>query len=63
LNCKSYRVCGGGERPPEAVSAGFTGCLAVISPPWPGREEQAVTEIDDLVTVSIKYIMGMRAIV
>jgi len=47
----------------SAVSAGFTGCLAVISPLWRGREDQAVSEIDDLVTVSIKYIMGMRAIV
>ncbi|WPO40075.1 hypothetical protein [Tardiphaga sp. 42S5] len=45
------------------VSARLTARLAVISPPWPGREERAVAEIDDLVTVSIKYIMGMRAIV
>jgi len=47
----------------RSVSARFAGYSAVISPPWSGREERAVTEIDDLVTVSIKYIMGMRAIV
>jgi hypothetical protein len=45
------------------VSSAFQAVSAAILPLWTGTQEYAVAKIDVLVTVSIKYIMGMRATV